>query len=1136
MRFHWLGEWGMVYFEWPQRQLGFVLLALYALLFAILFVRLARDYYRRRQEFKGTWLHKLFWLSVWLVCGVLLANTFKLEWPASNLPQELSQNREWIAFLAYVPVVLAAAQLGAGPAMLVGMASGWVSGAYGSSRLLQVFEVGMFGLLASLLLYQDYKGSLGGFWRQPLVAVPWAGLTTWLLIYLSIYAYTDKDLSILSAVSTSMAVAVANLPVILIQAAIAGGVLQLAYAISRQVRAVHEPTRVPPYARSISLRFLFFFLPASAILLVIVLYAVMAQALRIALDQSLDQIAHVAGNVSSQLPFFSWTGQSLLAGLALDDNLQSPDQASREASLERGMKTMPFFNQIILVDKDDPDRVPQTIVPDPGASQRVLAQLTPEERSLLELTLRDGSPQVGPVHKNALGTPIVSFLVPLRNATAPQEIRGALIGRVYISENYQLESMINNLQPPGKPEADGGEGFLINERNQIVVHADSARILETWEINPEPLVVHKVDSALATVYEDMNGPNHTRQLVYVLGTQGVPWRIVVIRPYENVLSQATEISSPLMMLFLIGGLIVTISVPLFTARLTRPLQALSQAASEIAEDRLDAPIRVGGDDEVGQLGRSFEQMRQRLRERMDELSFLLQISQQVSASIELEPSLMPILKGAMQATGGCVARILLVNERGRIVNSVGCGAPEVQAAITRLDQAIEPIIKGNRGLLIEDVTRSSAAPPAELLHAGIRSAIGLPLRLHERVTGVLWVGYERAHRFTDADRSFLNTLAGQAAVVAANAQLFEDVEEERGRLRAILTSTNDVVIVVDARGCLLLSNPAATQAYGILMNQAAGLPLDQVVSDPALRDLFTRPMDVGSALTDEIRAPDARVFSASVSSLAGGGRVVTLHDITYLKELDQMKSDFVNTVSHDLRSPLTYMRGYTSMISMIGDVNDRQQGFLDKILEGIEQMTALIDDLLDIGKIEAGVGIEIERCWLPGIVQAVVDDLGLRAKQQGLELTASLPANIPPTMGDTTLIRQAIKNLVENAIKYTPEPGEIKVSLRAIQDSLVVSVRDTGIGIALEHQRHLFEKFYRIKRRDTVHIRGTGLGLAIVKSIAERHHGRVWVESKLGEGSTFYFAIPLIPPDNDTDAASALADVSTVTRTTSEYL
>lgn len=1116
MQFHWMGEWGMAYFEWPQRQVGFALLAIYGLLFLALFVRVIWNYYVQRQRYKGTWTNRMLWMTAWFVLAILFANSFALEWPVSNLPPELAQSREMLTLFAFIPIVLAAAQLGTGAAIGVGLTSGWISGAYDSGRLLQVFEIGMFGLLASLLLYQDYKGRLGQVLRQPLIAVPWAGATTWLLGCFSIYAYTDKDLSTLSAVSQSATIAIANLPAITIKSAIAGGVLQVIYALLPHMRAVRQATHVPPYARSISLRFLFFFLPASAITLVIILYAVMAQAMRIAIDQSIDQVAHVASNVSISLPFFRWTGQSMLNGISLDDDLQSAEYEKRETGLERGMKTMPFFNQIALIDKDDPERIPRNVVPSP----RGRYDLTVEERRLLELTLRDGSPQVSSVHRDVMDVPIISFLVPVKSALSPQEIQGALIGRVHIQENYQLQSMINNLQPPGDeasrdPETSRGVGFLVDENDQIIAHPDVPKILETWQVNPDPMVVHEVQDPRAIAYQDRNGPDRTQQLVYVLSTEGVPWRIVVIRPYQNILAQATEISSPLLILFLIAGAVVAISVPIFTARLTRPLQALSRAASEIANNRLDVPVRVTGDDEVGQLGHSFEQMRRRLQERMDELYLLLQISRQVSASVELEPSLMPILEGATQATAGIAARIVLVNKRGKPEKSIGCGAPTVQEAMTRLDQAVEVVVKRNHELLIEDLTRSNTASLLELLRAGIRAAIGLPLRLQERVTGVLWVGYKHPRSFGEADLRFLYTLAGQAAVVAENAQLFEHVEEERGRLKAILNSTTDVVVVADAQKRILLSNPAARHTYGIIDHQVVGMPVQEAIPDESLRDLLARPMEVGSAMSDEIRAPNGRTFSASVSSLAGGGRVVTLHDITYLKELDQMKSDFVNTVSHDLRSPLTYMRGYTTMIPMVGEVNGKQQGFIDKIVNGIEQMTALIDDLLDIGKIEAGVGIEIDRCWLPGVVQAVIDDLGAQAAEQGVHLTASLPADIPPTMADNTLIRQAIQNLVENAIKYTLGPGEVEVNLSARDRALIVSVRDTGIGIAPQNQHRLFEKFYRVKRRDTVHIKGTGLGLAIVKSIAERHNGRVWVESKMDQGSTFYFAIPLISPVGD---------------------
>lgn len=1123
MRFQLLGEWGMIYFQEPQRPLGFVLLAIYGVILVALLVRIAFDYIQRRREFMGTWTNKLLWLTAWLVLSGVLANTLVVEWPAGDISRDLSPGREAVALLAWIPIVFASAQLGAGGALLTGLVSGWVSGAYDTARLTHIFEIGIFGLIATLLLYQDYKGRLGAILRQPLIAIPWAGLTVWALGVFSIYAYTHAELSTLSAINNSLTVAVANLPGVLIKSLFAGGALQIAYALLPELRAVQTPTRIPPYARSVSLRFLFFFLPAATFTLVIILYAMMAQALRIATDQTIDQIAHVARNVSIELPFFPWTGQSLLSWISTDTRLQSPEYVEQEKALREGMTTMPFFNQIALVTRDEVSpngeskQLALRIVGAPPESQMEL-MVTDEEMERLKLTLRDGSTQITPVHKNWNGDPIISFIVPVESRLIEGEIVGALIGRVRIADNFQLRSMLNNLQPPGdgkRNQRNQGIGFLIDERNRIVVHPNTARILDTWTVNPAPLLTHPTDDPLALAYQDRDPVDGSRQLVYVLRTEGVQWRIVVIRPYENVLTQATEISSPLLILFLIAGIIGSVSVPIFTARLTRPLQQLSQAAREIADNRLDIPVEVSGEDEVGQLGRSFEQMRQRLQERMSELSLLLEISQQVSASIGLEPSLLPILKGATQATGGVAARMVLLDAHGVRDQAINYGQSGDEHALARLDMVVDTVVKRNKELVINDITYTGHSTLVDLLRVGIRAVIGIPLRLQDRVSGVLWVCYRQARSFEESDLRFLYTLAGQAAVVAENARLFEGVQEEQNRLKAILNSTNDVVIVVDGQGRIILSNPAARQTYGLDPRDVIGKPARQVIADQALLALLSRPMEEESALTDEVHAPDGRTFSASVSSLSTGGRVVTLRDITYLKELDQMKSDFVNTVSHDLRSPLTYMRGYTTMISMVGPVNEKQQGFIDKILSGIEQMTGLIDDLLDIGKIEAGIGFEPERCWLPGVIQAVLDDLGTRAAEKQIQIGASLPADTPPTMADNTLIRQAIHNLVDNAIKYTNGPGRVDVSVVQNDNFLIIRVRDTGIGIAAEHQHHLFEKFYRIKRRDTVHIKGTGLGLAIVKSIAERHNGRVWVESKLGEGSSFYLAIPLVPPPAD---------------------
>jgi len=278
--------------------------------------------------------------------------------------------------------------------------------------------------------------------------------------------------------------------------------------------------------------------------------------------------------------------------------------------------------------------------------------------------------------------------------------------------------------------------------------------------------------------------------------------------------------------------------------------------------------------------------------------------------------------------------------------------------------------------------------------------------------------------------------------------------------------------------------------------------------------VFEEPWSPGESLTEELPLPDGRTLYASVSAILSAdgeriGRVAVMRDVTHFKELDEMKSEFVATVSHDLRAPLTFMRGYATMLPMVGELSDKQSEYVEKILHGVGQMGELIDDLLDLGRIEAGVGLELQPCHLGAVLVEAVDGMRARATAKGLTLRLEPAEGTAVMAGDAALLRQAITNLVDNAVKYTPSGGIVTVGLSVRDDQSVIRVSDTGIGIAPDDQVRLFEKFYRVKRRDTMGIKGTGLGLAIVKSIVERHGGRVWVDSDLDQGSTFYISLPL---------------------------
>jgi two-component system, OmpR family, phosphate regulon sensor histidine kinase PhoR len=234
-----------------------------------------------------------------------------------------------------------------------------------------------------------------------------------------------------------------------------------------------------------------------------------------------------------------------------------------------------------------------------------------------------------------------------------------------------------------------------------------------------------------------------------------------------------------------------------------------------------------------------------------------------------------------------------------------------------------------------------------------------------------------------------------------------------------------------------------------------------------------------------------------------------MQDISYIKELDRLKSDFVHTVSHDLRSPLTSILGYTELIERTGPLNENQHEFLHRLQGSIQHITTLINDLLDLGRLEAGFDTRREVVQLEGVMKYTLDMFEPQAKKKKLDLQISIATSLKPLRANPIRIRQMLDNLVGNAIKYTPDQGVVSVGMSMHENQIILKVEDSGPGIPQEEQNHIFEKFYRATNAPEG-VQGTGLGLAIVKSIVDSHQGRVWVESVMGKGSTFFVLLPTL--------------------------
>ena len=262
----------------------------------------------------------------------------------------------------------------------------------------------------------------------------------------------------------------------------------------------------------------------------------------------------------------------------------------------------------------------------------------------------------------------------------------------------------------------------------------------------------------------------------------------------------------------------------------------------------------------------------------------------------------------------------------------------------------------------------------------------------------------------------------------------------------------------------------------------------------------------------EINFDDGRIYNAQYTPIGGFGSVITMQDISYLKQLDRIKNEFVHTISHDLRSPLTSVLGYAELIKRIGSLNDQQNEFLDRIRSGVESITSLVNDLLDLSRLEAGFDTRRELVHLDNILKFALDTMEGQFKLNEQSLQLEIGQDLPELRGNPIRLRQLLDNLLSNAVKYSPKGSKISVSLHSEDSQIIFSVADMGSGIPRSEQVRIFEKFYRASNVPD-QVGGSGLGLAIVKSIVDSHQGRTWVESNIGKGSTFYVVLPAYIPD-----------------------
>ncbi len=602
----------------------------------------------------------------------------------------------------------------------------------------------------------------------------------------------------------------------------------------------------------------------------------------------------------------------------------------------------------------------------------------------------------------------------------------------------------------------------------------------------------------------------------------------------------------------------------FTSADVRLAQTLAdQAGVAISNAQLFEEIRGFSQELEGRVEERTNDLRRALDQltvERGQLETLFRITSELSASLDLDRVLNRALTLVVGAIGALRGSIMLLDpQTDSLIHRASLGGTTtlppggVSTTFRRGEGLAGWAIQKQRPAIVGDVltderwTRKPDEPTRSY-----RSAMAVPLVAGEDVLGALMLYHPHKDYFTEGQLRLVEAAAHQVATSINNAELYRLIrdqaerlgsmlraqQEEASKSQAILEAVADGVMVANAHGRAILFNAAAERILDARRDEIIGRPIDDLLGLYGAEGMTwmrqVRQWSVSASARLDLPSVEQRLqiesryVTVHVAPVTLGdeylGTVSVFRDVTKEVEADLAKSEFVSTVSHELRTPMTSIKGYADLMLLgaAGAMNEEQRRFLGIVKANADRLTVLVNDLLDISRIEGGrIELDFEVMRLEGIVDQVVASLRGKIEEKGLSLSVNVPSDLPAVQADRDRVIQILTNLVSNAYQYTHPGGSIAVTAQRKDGMVEVDVADTGIGIGAEDQIKVFDRFFRADDPDVQEFSGTGLGLAIVKSLVEMHHGRLWLESELGKGSTFSFTLPVVEQETTEEPASA---------------
>ena len=1041
-----------------------------------------------RSRQKGSLMNRnnLIWMAVLslliLILTPFLGIPVNLD-PGSHFDQSPALH---LMFFAAVPWLVAGGILGVFPASLIAGVSGLLYAYLETHHIYTPLVFISMALVFTWSVRQRYRTTFYKFLRIPVFASLFTLITIAPLLFIS------ELLTINDTFPMRIAIGLNRMPEMLV---IYGGMLFVGGIVCILVAALFpgkwgSTARLSPSPgeKSLKISLLFRAVPILLVLLLLVFGLLWQVNVNTARRIIVDELVRTSELVSQGWSAF------LNAGLITFEDLEESVLLSQNANLDisqtlsQGVHEDSFFDRITILSSqgeiitshgktsaDDLYQVPEEIV----NTSRLLAN---DEVQIMRASINSDDPKR-----------TIHFL-----KIMPDETGQILWGYTNLSENRFSGTIMTAKRTL---ENNNGFGQIINKTGKVFF---SSRTIES-----ENLFTGATFST-PTFYETPTNDGSYLLRYYYPFSDG-DWAVVSSAPAVVLFQNAWQNSWPIFLFGLgIFGIFTLFSVAGFSPIL-KDIKNISSDMEKLAKGSFDLNFsEATSRGEITQLFNQFQQLAGSLSNRFQRQADLISLNEQVSSKNNLQDSLNAIMEATLKG-GADSVRIIVYDTLGMnqpVLMGKTFSLGNEKDLFAHLDQEIQTLVRAQGELIFYDyqvtrkLTQGNEQPyPSALL--------AFPMNWQNKDIGIFWAAYQEKS-LTNEDIQYNRDLARKASIILAKANALGDAIGLKNHLENILDSIQDGILLLNENNRVIYHNLSAESILGQPSEQMIGSQITSMLKPPSVAEfIVTADQNVEPR---DFTMDDGTICRVSVTNVEdtinGRIRAVIFRNITQSRKQALLKSEFVTTASHELRSPLTLIHGYAKLLRLAGNLNDQQETYINNIIEGVEDMKNLVQNLLDIGRLESGRTLEVNRTSASELSKKVFESMQPFAKQRNIHLDLALPDSPITLDADEIFLSQALKNLIENAIKFTKMGGDVTLAVRELEDNVVFSVKDTGIGIAPLDQRYLFEKFNHRGTPLGQESKGSGLGLAIVKSIAERHGGKVWFESQLAKGSTFYLEIP----------------------------